>query len=96
MVRKPENFTDSAQEALQYSQELVRRFRHAQWDVEHVFLALVQLLIYGGAIVIVADITDRKQAQEELLQQMQELNNQLVTKSLLYHLADGERRVRRG
>ena len=30
-------------------------------------------LVDGGAIVIVADITDRKQAQEVLLQQMQEL-----------------------
>ena len=42
MAMKSDNFTESAQEALQYSQELVRRFRHAQWDVEHVFLALLE------------------------------------------------------
>ena len=42
MAMKSENFTESAQEALQYSQELVRRYRHAQWDVEHVFLALLE------------------------------------------------------
>jgi ATP-dependent Clp protease ATP-binding subunit ClpC len=42
MVLKPENFTESAQEALAHSQELVRRYRHAQWDVEHVFLALLE------------------------------------------------------
>ena len=42
MTMKSDNFTESAQEALQYSQELVRRFRHAQWDVEHVFLALLE------------------------------------------------------
>ncbi len=39
---KSDNFTESAQETLQYSQELVRGFRHAQWDVEHVFLALLE------------------------------------------------------
>ena len=39
---KSDNFTESAEEALRYSQELVRRYRHAQWDVEHVFLALLE------------------------------------------------------
>jgi hypothetical protein len=36
-------------------------------------------------------LSERADALE--LQQMQELNNQLVTKSLLYHLADGERTI---
>ncbi|MEE8469703.1 MAG: AAA family ATPase [Dehalococcoidia bacterium] len=35
-------FTEQAQEVLAASQELVRRFRHNQWDVEHVLLALLQ------------------------------------------------------
>ncbi|MCH8940235.1 MAG: AAA family ATPase [Chloroflexi bacterium] len=39
---KSDKFTESAEEALRFSQELVRRFRHAQWDVEHVFLALLE------------------------------------------------------
>ena len=42
MPMKREDFTESAGEALVTSQELVRRYRHAQWDVEHVFLALLE------------------------------------------------------
>jgi len=38
----PEKFTEQAQEALAASQEIVRRYRHSQWDVEHVLLALLQ------------------------------------------------------
>ncbi len=41
MIR-PDRFTEQAQEVLAASQELVRRFRHSQWDVEHVLLALLQ------------------------------------------------------
>ncbi|HEX78087.1 MAG TPA: AAA domain-containing protein [Dehalococcoidia bacterium] len=39
---RPEKFTEQAQEVLAASQELVRRYRHSQWDVEHVMLALLQ------------------------------------------------------
>ena len=35
-------FTEQAQEALAASQELVRRYHHNQWDVEHILLALLQ------------------------------------------------------
>jgi len=38
----PEKFTEQAQEVLAASQELVRRYRHNQWDVEHVLLALLE------------------------------------------------------
>src|SRR3972149_5983697 len=38
---RQERFTEQAQEALALSQELVRRYRHSQWDVEHVLLALL-------------------------------------------------------
>jgi ATP-dependent Clp protease ATP-binding subunit ClpC len=38
----PERFTEQAQEVLAASQELVRRYRHNQWDVEHVLLALLE------------------------------------------------------
>jgi ATP-dependent Clp protease ATP-binding subunit ClpC len=59
MAMESDNFTESAEEALRFSQELVRRFRHAQWDVEHVFLALLvqedsvplQLLVEMGVDV---------------------------------------------
>jgi ATP-dependent Clp protease ATP-binding subunit ClpC len=39
---KPEGFTEQAQEVLAASQELVRRYRHNQWDVEHILLALLE------------------------------------------------------
>ena len=39
---KQERFTEQAQEALERSQQLVRQYRHGQWDVEHVLLALLQ------------------------------------------------------
>ncbi len=39
---RQERFTEQAQEALAASQELVRHYRHSQWDVEHILLALLQ------------------------------------------------------
>ncbi|HUT96781.1 MAG TPA: AAA family ATPase [Dehalococcoidales bacterium] len=39
---KQERFTEQAQEALAASQELVRHYKHSQWDVEHILLALLQ------------------------------------------------------
>jgi len=39
---RPERFTEQAQEILAASQELVRRYRHNQWDVEHILLALLE------------------------------------------------------
>ena len=41
MVLRPDSFTESAQEVVTSSQKLVRSYRHPQWDVEHVFLALL-------------------------------------------------------
>jgi ATP-dependent Clp protease ATP-binding subunit ClpC len=43
MVLRPEQFTEQAQEVLHNSQELVRRYQHSQWDVEHILLALLEL-----------------------------------------------------
>jgi len=39
---RQERFTEQAQEALALSQELLRQYRHNQWDVEHILLALLQ------------------------------------------------------
>jgi ATP-dependent Clp protease ATP-binding subunit ClpC len=39
---RPERFTEQAQEVLAASQELLRRYRHSQWDVEHILLALLE------------------------------------------------------
>jgi len=40
-MMRPERFTEQAQEVLAASQELVRKLRHSQWDVEHILLALL-------------------------------------------------------
>jgi ATP-dependent Clp protease ATP-binding subunit ClpC len=39
---RQDRFTEQAQEALAHSQELVRNYRHSQWDVEHVLLSLLE------------------------------------------------------
>ena len=41
MVMNPEQFTEHARHIIGASQEIVRRYRHSQWDVEHVLLALL-------------------------------------------------------
>ncbi|GBD10414.1 Chaperone protein ClpB [bacterium HR23] len=43
MVFRADEFTEQAREVLTNSQELVRRYRHPQWDVEHVLLALLEM-----------------------------------------------------
>ena len=43
MVLRPDQFTEQAQEVLHNSQDLVRRYGHSQWDVEHILLALLEL-----------------------------------------------------
>ena len=42
MVFKQEDFTEQALAVVAASQEIVRRFRHSQWDVEHMLLALLE------------------------------------------------------
>ena len=41
MVLRPERYTEQAQQVLANSQEVLRRYQHSQWDVEHVLLALL-------------------------------------------------------
>ena len=42
MVMRFEAFTEQAQEILGKSQEIVRRYKHSQWDAEHVLMALLE------------------------------------------------------
>ena len=42
MVFSQEDFTEQAQEAIAASHEIVRRYKHVEWDVEHVLLALLE------------------------------------------------------
>ena len=51
MMMRPDRFTEQAQEILAASQQLVQEYRHSQWDVEHLLLALLR---YEGDLV--ADI----------------------------------------
>ena len=43
MALRPDDFTEQGQEALTKSQDVVRRYRHSQWDAEHILLALLEL-----------------------------------------------------
>ena len=43
MVLRPEKFTEQAQQVLSDSQDIVRRYSHSQWDVEHILLSLLEL-----------------------------------------------------
>lgn len=39
---KANKFTEQAQEVIALSQQIVHRYKHDQWDVEHIFLALLE------------------------------------------------------
>ena len=41
MTLRSEDFTEQAQLVIQESQDLVRTYRHSQWDVEHVLMAML-------------------------------------------------------
>ena len=67
----PEKFTEQAQEVLAASQELVRRYHHNQWDVEHVLLALLEQ--QGGVTIDIlrelgVDVEAMKRRVEATLQ----------------------------
>ena len=55
MIMNPEQFTEHAREIIGASQELVRRYKHSQWDVEHVLMALLELE-EGVPVEILKDI----------------------------------------
>jgi len=38
---RQERFTEQAQEAIQTSQQMAMQYKHSQWDVEHILLALL-------------------------------------------------------
>ncbi len=66
-----EKFTEQAQEVLAASQELVRRYHHNQWDVEHVLLALLEQ--QGGVTIDIlrelgVDVEAMKRRVEATLQ----------------------------
>ena len=42
MVLSQDKFTEQAQEALTNAQQILNRYRHDQWDSEHVLMALIE------------------------------------------------------
>src|SRR3989304_3350817 len=38
---RQERFTEQAQQAIQASQQLAMQYKHSQWDVEHILMALL-------------------------------------------------------
>ena len=80
MVLRPEKFTEQAQQVLFNSQEIMRRYRHSQWDVEHILLALLELE-HG----LPEDILDKlgvsaasmKQGLEEVLERSPKVSNEV-------------------
>ena len=42
MELQPDDFTGQAREVIGKSQEIVRRYQHSQWDVEHILLSLLE------------------------------------------------------
>ena len=71
MVLRPEQFTEQAQEVLHSSQELVRRYSHSQWDVEHILLSLLEL-DHGVPGVILAELGIDAEALKARLHQVLE------------------------
>ena len=79
MTLRSEDFTEQAQQVLQDSQELVRNYRHSQWDVEHVLLSMlnqeegIPARILGDLGISVPAIKSRL---EQLLEASPKLANQ--------------------
>ena len=71
MALKPEQFTEQAQEVLHNSEEMVRRYKHSQWDVEHVLTALLDLE-KGTPEDILSELGIEADAVKALLHQMLE------------------------
>ena len=80
MVLKPDDFTEQAQEILGKSQEVVRRYRHSQWDVEHVLMAVLEQPD-GAAAQILSELGAQLDAMRERLHGTLELSPRLEYES---------------
>ena len=71
MVLRPDEFTDAARQALHDSQQIVQRYRHTQWDAEHVLMALLEQ--QGGVVadVLAAIGADARQILQPLHEAME-------------------------
>ena len=66
MVLKPDDFTDAARQVLHDSQQLVQRYRHTQWDTEHVLMALLEQQQGVSADLLAAIGSDVQQLRQRL------------------------------
>ena len=80
MVLRPEQFTEQAREAIGNSQELVRNYRHSQWDVEHILLSLLDL-DNGLPASILADLDIQAEAVKARLRRSLEAAPKLADQS---------------
>ncbi len=80
MVLKPDDFTEQAQEILGKSQEVVRRYRHSQWDVEHVLMAILEQQ-EGAAGQILSELGVNIDEMRERLDQSLEMSPKLEYES---------------
>jgi ATP-dependent Clp protease ATP-binding subunit ClpC len=70
---RQEKFTEQAQEALAASQELVRSYKHNQWDIEHILMALLQQqqgLVIDLFKLLGVNIDSVRQEVDSVLQKM--------------------------
>ena len=80
MVLKSDDFTEQAQEILGKSHEVVRRYRHSQWDIEHVLMAIFEQSD-GAAGRILASLSVPVDAARERLHQVLETSPKLEYES---------------
>ena len=80
MVLKSDDFTEQAQEILGKSHEVVRRYRHSQWDVEHVLMAIFEQP-EGAAGRILASLGVPVDAARDRLHQVLEASPKLEYES---------------
>ncbi|MDP6102264.1 MAG: Clp protease N-terminal domain-containing protein, partial [Dehalococcoidia bacterium] len=79
MFLKSDDFTEQGQEVLGTSQEIIRRYNHTQWDVEHVLLALLELEKGVPVEVLLklgVPLEAMKQRVEETLEQIPKTTNE--------------------
>ena len=94
MVFKPDNFTEQSQEILSRSQELVREFKHSQWDVEHIFLALLEIEegstyeILKNIKIDISDIRNRLIQLLNSLPKVTQFSNQIYATERAYTILE--------
>ena len=82
MVLRPDEFTEAARQVLHDSQQIVLRYRHVQWDTEHVLMALLEQEQGVPTDVLAevgADAAQLKQRLDALLEQSPKANRQGAT-----------------